>query len=102
MVEGGNKAFADFVQKNDKTKKQRRSTMSMDTRSRKKGALLQPSESHLSNKRKSLQHVGFENDVLKAYFEKVYSSRSVSSYRKILLDRTQWVLLKKVLYGQKH
>lgn len=100
MVEGGNRALFDFFQKNDKTKKHRRSSGSLELRHRKKGPLLQPSESDVNvagNRKKNFQNAGNEKDSLKTDFERVYSSRAMSSYRKILLDRTQWVLLKKVL-----
>ena len=98
MVEGGNDSVIDFIQSNEyHNKKQRRSSMQEQ---RRRGSLLQTTscESNAYNqKRRSLDSGVSETDSLGSDFERVYGNKIAGSYRKILRDRTQWVLLKKVL-----
>ena len=94
MIEGGNQALIDyiFIHEN-KSKKQRRASMTLVRRN----GLLVSEQIELFDKRSSLPETVKEGDTFGSEFERVYGSKYVASYRKLLSDRIQWVMLKMVL-----
>ena len=104
MIEGGNQCLINFMRNNETQKKQRRSSSIESRRSmRRRSSLLSTSsDSQAWTKRRAAassidNHDIDHSDKLSSDFQRVYSSKTAASYRKVLLDRTRWVMMKKVL-----
>jgi len=97
MLEGGNKALITFVEENAATKKQRRSSAIEMPRQGRRGSLLQstvPNGERMSRGVSSFENEDKDKDEFRSDFERVYSSKLATSYRKALHQRTLESLLR--------